>query len=117
MVPFAIKTDMFEAMKRADVKAGDVDTFLGSLLAEHETSTARASLRALWTKYIETRFPEEQPRVRSGHGPLRARAQTPPPSPPSGGVPGPGEGGPGEGGTGEGGPGEGCPGEGGPGGP
>ena len=84
MVPFAIKTDMFEAMKRADVSAGDVDTFLDSLLAEHDYPGVSIMLRNAWTKYIRIVFPEEAERPRYGipRVNVRCKATTPPPSPP-----------------------------------
>ena len=100
MIPFAIKTDMYEAMKRADVRAGDVDSFLASLKAEHEYAGVSLMLRIAWTKYVRQRFPEDQSRARSAPragGQVHAKAMTPPPSPPA-------EGG-GEGGAGDGGPG------------
>jgi len=88
MVPFAIKTDMFEAMKRADVSAGDVDTFLDSLLAEHDYPGVSIMLRNAWTKYIRivfrVRIREEAERPRNGIARVnvRCKATTPPPSPP-----------------------------------
>jgi hypothetical protein len=33
MLPFATRTDMFEAIKKADAKASDVDAFLATCLA------------------------------------------------------------------------------------
>jgi hypothetical protein len=36
MLPFATRTDIFEAIKNADAKASDVDAFLDTLLAEHD---------------------------------------------------------------------------------
>ncbi len=41
MLSFATRTDMFEAIKKADAKASDVDAFLATLLAEHDTVGAR----------------------------------------------------------------------------
>ena len=101
MIPFAIKTDMYEAMKRADVKVGEVNSFLASLLAEHTYPGVTAMLRSSWTKYVRDKFPEEEPIPRGAprRESVRSKADTPPPSPPP-------ESGPGEGGLGEGGPGQ-----------
>ena len=106
MIPFAIKTDMYEAMKRADVRAGDVDSFLASLKAEHDYAGVSAMLRNAWTKYIRQQFPEEETMARSARrvgGQVHAKAMTPPPSPPAEGNGG--EGSSGGGGGGDGGPG------------
>ena len=106
MIPFAVKTDMCEAMKRADVRAGDVDSFLASLKAEHDYAGVSAMLRNAWTKYIRQQFPEEETMARSARrvgGQVHAKAMTPPPTPPPGDNSG-GEGSEGDGGR-EGGPG------------
>jgi len=107
MIPFAIKTDMYEAMKRADVKVGDVNSFLASLLAEHEYPGVSGMLRIAWTKYVSDKFQQDdEPSVRSAprRESVRARAETPPPSPPADG--GHGAADPADGSVGEGGPGK-----------
>ena len=38
MLPFATRTDMIEAFKRADAKISEVDSFLDTLLAEHNAA-------------------------------------------------------------------------------
>ena len=47
MLPFATRTDMFEALKKADAKASDVDAFLATLLAEHDAAGALAQLKTI----------------------------------------------------------------------
>ena len=104
MIPFAIKTDMYEAMKRADVKVGDVNSFLASLLEEHDHPGVTAMLRNAWTKYVRDKFQDDEPIA--GRDPrresVRSKADTPPPSPPPEPEAGPAqaEGGLGDGGTG-----------------
>ena len=84
MILFAIKTDMYEAMKRADVKVGDVNSFLATLLAEHGYPGVTAMLRSAWTKYVRDKFPVEEPIARGAprRESVRSKADTPPPSPP-----------------------------------
>jgi hypothetical protein len=48
MLPFATRTDMIEALKLSDTKLSDVDTFLATLLAEHDAQGVRAQLTNLW---------------------------------------------------------------------
>ena len=48
MLPFATRTDMIEALKMADTKLSDVDSFLATLLAEHDAPGVRAQLQNLW---------------------------------------------------------------------
>ncbi len=60
MLPFVTRTDMFEAIKKADTKASDVDAFLATLLlsvlghftAEHNAVEARAQLISLWAENV-----------------------------------------------------------------
>ena len=47
MLPFATRTDKFEALKRADIRASEVDAFLATLLAEYNIAGARVQLRTL----------------------------------------------------------------------
>ena len=81
---------MFNALKKADVKASDVDSFLpvATLLAGHDAIGARAQLKTLWIGHVRAvlQEDEEEPmasgaRVGRGGG-VRARAQTPPDSTP-----------------------------------
>ena len=41
MLPFATRTDMYDALKKADVKVSDLEAFLETLLAEHDAVGAR----------------------------------------------------------------------------
>ena len=43
---------MFDALKKADVKASKVDSFLASLLAENDAVGSRAQLKTLWFGYV-----------------------------------------------------------------
>jgi len=85
MLPFATKTDLVEALKRADCKLSEVEEFLNMLNAEHNTPAARTQLKTLWTKYIEGRYgAPHRDGPGSGHGaaPVRlSKATTPPASP------------------------------------
>ena len=81
MLPFATKTDMVDALKKADVKISDIDAFLALLRAEHDAAGARAQLKTLWTGHVRALLQEEaEVPVASGApgGGVRARAQTPP---------------------------------------
>jgi hypothetical protein len=90
MLPFATKTDMFEAIKKADAKVADVESFLATLLAENDAGGARAQLKALWIGHVRALFEEDEDAqagsLGSGArevvgGGIRARAVTPPDSP------------------------------------
>ena len=56
MLPFATRTDMFEALKWADVKASEADAFADTLLAEHDIAGARAQLTTLWIEHSSAVF-------------------------------------------------------------
>ena len=60
MLPFATRTDMFEALKKADAKASDVDAFLATFLAEHDPAGARAQLLTLWIGHVRALFQEDE---------------------------------------------------------
>ena len=49
---------MFEALKKADAKASDVDAFLATLLAKHDASGAQAQLTTLWIGHVSALFQE-----------------------------------------------------------
>jgi hypothetical protein len=59
MLPFATRTDMFEAIKKADAKASDAYAFLATLLAEHYAVGARAQLRTLWVAHVREKLLED----------------------------------------------------------
>ena len=75
---------MFDALKKADAKASDVDAFLATLLSEHDVAGARNQLKTLWIGHARELFQEDEvapvePAAARG---VRARAQTPPDSTP-----------------------------------
>ena len=78
---------MFEAMKKADVKASEVDSFLTTLLAEHDAAGARAQLKTLWMGHVRTLLQLDEDAHEGagssavGGGGVRATAETPPDSP------------------------------------
>ena len=59
MLPFAIKTNMVNALKSADVPLKAHTDFMQLLLEEHESAKARPQLKELWEKWIETHYDEE----------------------------------------------------------
>lgn len=85
MLPFATRTDMIEALKRADAKISEVDSFLDTLLAEHNAAGARAQLKTLWIAHVRAvlHVDDEAPPAAPGAGGagVRNRAPTPPDSP------------------------------------
>lgn len=86
MLPFATRTDLFDALKKADVRATDLNAFLDTLLAEHNVLAARPQLRTLWTGYLREVFQREGTPPPPSAEAVRARAQTPPdedPEPPA----------------------------------
>jgi len=78
MLPFATRTDLFDALKKADVRATDLNAFLDTLLAEHNVPAARPQLRTLWTGYLREVFQREETPPPPSAEAVRARAQTPP---------------------------------------
>ena len=52
MLPFATRTDMIEALKRADAKIWEVDSFLNTFLAKHDAAGAGAQLKTLWIAHV-----------------------------------------------------------------
>ena len=75
---------MIEALKRADAKKSEVDSFLDALLAEHDAAGARAQLKTLWIAHVRAvlQDDDEAPSAAPGAGGagVRNRAQTPPDS-------------------------------------
>jgi hypothetical protein len=59
-LPFAKKTDMFDAIKMADAKASDVDSFLATLLAEHDAVRARAQMKTLLIEHVRALLEEAE---------------------------------------------------------
>ena len=60
LIPFATKTDMYEALKKADKRAATVDDFLAVLRQEHLMPTAFSQLKDLWTQHAAAYFPEPE---------------------------------------------------------
>jgi hypothetical protein len=59
MLPFAIKTDLANALKSADVVLKAHTDFMQLLLEEHGTHNARTQLKELWVKWIDKNYAEE----------------------------------------------------------
>ena len=57
LIPFATKTDMYEALKKSDKRAATVDDFLAGLRQEHIMPNAFSQLKDLWTKHAASYFP------------------------------------------------------------
>jgi hypothetical protein len=81
---------MLEALKLSDTKLSDVDTFLATLLAEHDAQGVRAQLTNLWIANVSLILRKEDDTVQAegarhagagGAGALRNVAPTPPDSP------------------------------------
>ena len=76
---------MIKALKRADAKTSDVDSFSDTLLAEHDAAGAKAQLKTLWIAYVRAvlQDDDEAPPAAPGAGGagVRNRAPTPPDSP------------------------------------
>ena len=88
MLPFATRTDMIEALKMSDTKLSDVDSFLATLLAEHDAPGVRAQLQTLWIANVrfilgdeDDAAPAEGAVGAGGAGARRNAAPTPPDSP------------------------------------
>ena len=60
MLPVATRTDIFEALKKADAKASEVDAFLATLLAEHDAAGARAQLKTLLIGHVRALLQEDE---------------------------------------------------------
>ena len=59
MLPFATRTDMYEALKKTDTRAADIEIFLASLREEHNMPGVRAQLKTLWLRHVKALYPEE----------------------------------------------------------
>lgn len=59
MLPFATRTDMVDALKMSDTRLSDVDSFLATLLAEHDAPGARAQLKTLWIANVRSLLGDE----------------------------------------------------------
>lgn len=87
LIPFATKTDMYEALKAADVKVANVETFLAGLRLEHSMANARTQLIDLWKQHATAYFPEESKDMdvtEEGGKVFSATVPTPPSSPKDG---------------------------------
>ena len=56
LIPFATKTNMYEALKKADKRAATVDYFLAGLRLEHSMPHTYAQLKDLWTQHATAYF-------------------------------------------------------------
>jgi hypothetical protein len=87
LIPFATKTDMYEALKKADKRAATVDDFLAGLRLEHSTPNAFTQLKDLWTQHAAAYFPEPEKDEENAEGGgqgtqlFSAAVPTPPTSP------------------------------------
>ena len=83
---------MYEALRKTDARAADIEIFLVSLRAEHNLPGVRVQLKILWLRHVKALYLEEvQDEAAAGasgagvevvSGAVRARATTPPPTPP-----------------------------------
>ena len=48
MLPFATRIDMVDVLKMSDTRLSEVDSFLATLLAEHDEPGVLALLKTLW---------------------------------------------------------------------
>ena len=79
---------MIEALKMADTKLSDVDSFLATLLAEHDAPGVRAQLQNLWIANVRLIHGDEDDAAPAGGavgaggaaGARRNAAPTPPDS-------------------------------------
>ena len=87
LIPFATKTEMYEALKKADKRAATVEDFLAGLRLEHSMPNAFTQLKDLWTQHAAAYFPEPEQNagnaVTGGQGTqlFSAAVPTPPTSP------------------------------------
>ena len=87
LIPFATKTDMYEALKKADKRASTVEDFLAGLRLEHSMPNAFTQLKDLWTQHAAAYFPQPEHNagndVTDGQGTqlFAAAVPTPPTSP------------------------------------
>jgi hypothetical protein len=83
MLPFAIKTDLVNALKSADVALKAHTDFMQLLLEELETDKARTQLKELWVKWIEKNYAEQPSEgiQNQAHRRSIGKVATPPPSP------------------------------------
>ena len=76
---------MIEALKKADAKMSEVDSYLDTLLAEHDAAGAPAQLKTLWIAHVRAvlQNDDEAPPAAPGAGGagVRDRAPNPPDSP------------------------------------
>ena len=84
---------MVDALKMSDTRLSDVDSFLATLLAEHDAPRARAQLKTLWIATVRSLLGDEDDTAPAapaagagvGHGggavARRQVAPTPPDSP------------------------------------
>lgn len=89
MLPFATRTDMLDAMTKADVENKDLQDLLRDLLAEHDLPGVRVQLKTLWLRLAKDKFgDEEEAGGGAGTGtskpasaPIPGKSKTPPGSP------------------------------------
>ena len=55
----ASRTDIFDALKKANVKASDEDSFFAILLAEHDDVGARSQLKTHWIGHVSAVLQED----------------------------------------------------------
>ena len=77
---------MFETLKKADAKASGFDSFLATILAEHDAAGARAQMKTLWIGYVRALLQEDkqapvQSRAGGSGGPLGVGVFEPGPIP------------------------------------
>ena len=81
MLPFAIKTDLVNALKSADVALKAHTDFMQLLLEELDMDKARTQLKELWVKWIERNYAAEPSEgvQNQAHRRFIGKVATPPP--------------------------------------
>jgi hypothetical protein len=86
MLPFATRTDMQEAMSKADVPIARIQDLVRELYAEHESPSARSQLKTLWLTLAHQKYGDDEEAAGSskpGAAPMPGKSKTPPGSPPA----------------------------------
>ena len=89
MLPFATRTDMADAMSKADVQYSKIQDLLRDLYAEHDLPGVRVHLKKLWLLHAQEKYDDEEAAgggagtgaSQPGSAPIPGKSKTPPGSP------------------------------------